>query len=167
MSRQSPHEKLKPKVFDLLRTGAKPIEVLQRYPQLKKSTVYDWAKEFRITAALIPELPELESENSEAIAVNVEVVSTTPQGNLVGLPTREESDYQLARKTIRNVLKSESTPPHTKVIAVGALTKLIEMRYNLPAHILDETTKSTLDEQRDRIRNLPPDEITRRYREAL
>lgn len=165
MARPGQHDKLKPKVKELVESGATIAEVRQRFPELPEGTAKTWVRVFKTQIKSEIKSDSESDETNGAIAVKAEVVSSTPK--LVSLPAGEESDYQLARRTVRAVLKSSEAAPHTKILAVGALAKLIEMRYNLPAHILDETTKSTLDEQRDRIRNLPPDEITRRYREAL
>jgi uncharacterized protein (DUF433 family) len=47
MARRSNHEHQKPEVFRLLAEGFTPAEILEQLPDIPRSTVYDWAKEFR------------------------------------------------------------------------------------------------------------------------
>lgn len=59
MARQSPHEHHKPAVFRYLREGFKVYQIrkLSEFADLPKSTLYDWAKEFR-TIEQIGGVPE-------------------------------------------------------------------------------------------------------------
>ena len=68
MARRSDHEHLKPEVFRLLSEGFKPAEIIDNFKRqgvkVPKSTVYDWAKEFRNvsgTGARVPVLIDPES----------------------------------------------------------------------------------------------------------
>jgi transposase len=168
MPRRSQWLHLKPDIFRLFENGATFKEVAERFPDMPEGTIKTWKREFhrRLDDAL--DHGDLNpNQISDIIVAEVCPEEEPVRPKLVSLPSAEESDYQLARRTARRLLRDESVNPHTKVMAIGALARLIEMRYSLPAHILEETTQSNAHTERDRLRDLDAAELARRYREAL
>lgn len=160
MARISAWEHLKPEIEAEFRSGKQPIEVYGAYPAVPRGTIREWFKPFRQDSAN-------DSANLKpATRADVEVLP--PRSSLVALEGgQQQSDIALARRTLRAIAKDSDVSPAVQVQAALGLMKLACLRHELPKHILEETEESRLEDERDRIRDLPPEEIARRIREAL
>ncbi len=182
MPKKSEFDHLKPQVFDLLRRGAKPSEVLDRYPGIPMGSIKTWAKKIRdesgsnvrsIRPGFKTEIqPGGETDGNEARSVVCEVVSDESDQDagkkIVRLPSGSESDFSLVRKEMRAILRDKNAKPYAKAIAGNLLLKSVEMRANLPASVLEETPEATLEQERRDLReSKSAEDLAREYREML
>lgn len=154
MARPGAFEHLKSEILKAYNEGAKPLDVLKKYPDLPRMNAYRW---YRLRFGTTSET------DSESDAEGQHPPS------LVALDGKQQqSDIALARTALRRIVKGgDGIPPAVVVQAAVALMKLAHLRHELPKHIIDETEVGDLQAARDRIRDLPPEELARRYREAL
>jgi hypothetical protein len=163
------NKQLKTQAIALLLKGATAREVRDRYPQIPKTTIYSWIGELKRSQSdndcAIVQQSAQEEPKDEVYSVVAEVVADCSK--VTPLPSREESDYQLARRVCREVARDKANPPHTRILAVGALAKLVEMRFSLPSTVLDGVEEKSLKEELKESYQRSPEELERRFREIL
>lgn len=164
MPRRSQWEHLKTEIEQQYKEQGKvPRDLYAVYPQIPPRTLRDWY------AALFPKKSPIPPNDSpqEFELKQQTTFDTYASKKIIALPSQEESDFQLARRAAREIVRDKSTAAYVRVQGILALAKLIEMRHNLPKSVLEETTEGTLQDERDNMRELSSEEIARRYREAL
>lgn len=184
MARRSSHEHLKGEVFDWFGSGLKPSEVREKYPAIAKTTIYDWHKEWRSldyssSNSGILGTNSVSDSGMAATPVSVEIVSdnvqlaiphiisgTNKKRSISALPTKH-SDYWRVRREAVSIATDPTVAKYVQVQAIAATCKLLELERDLPKHILEQQSETTIENSRDRIRDQPLNEIAKEYREAM
>lgn len=186
MARRSKVEHLKSKVYELFRKGITPAEVRDAFPDIPVATIYVWRNQaltgqtmngVEIDSRKVLELPPSQNSGSktekEAIAQSVECEIVTDsetgiqQDKVVPLPTGAESDFALVRRKMRAVLRNPEARIYDQAIAARLLLQAVEMRATLPAHVLDEVEKKTLQHELREAEQRSPEESARRFKDLL
>ncbi|HEY9735659.1 MAG TPA: hypothetical protein V6D06_05225 [Trichocoleus sp.] len=175
MARPSKYDHLKPKIRALLDQGSRPAAIAAQFPDVPVNSIKTLTRAIKASAPIEPAEkkglnPGLNPPPPVAAPPADEWDEDEPDAGpkLTVLPSGSDSDYQLIRRTMRTLLRSRNKPEYVQIGAARVLAKLIEMRAELPAHVLNETDESDLDAERAALRKeLSPAEMVREYRELL
>lgn len=153
--------------MELFRKGVAPSDVATQYPAIPLGTLKTWCRKVNQSSDGFKSSFKSTAVESIEKPLAVEVVSSP--GNpprLAALPTAE-SDYWHARRVAVEILRDRATPAPTRVQAVSAVAKLLELERDLPKHILEQRTETGLDDERKPLHDMDAAELAKRYREAL
>jgi len=78
------------------------------------------------------------------------------------------TDFALARKVLRDIAKNFSQPGASVGIqAALGLIKLVQLRKEIPSDILNETPVNNLKLEREKLKDLSPEELQQRYKAII
>lgn len=127
MARISEFEHLKPQVIAEFEKGLLPHEVLKIFKQIPTGNVYRWFDAYKIDK-------EQQRRKEEGLPP-IDVKSGKPVSNLIRFSPRQDdidedslSDFELARRTIRNLIRDRKQPGNIRLQACTALLKSLELR---------------------------------------
>jgi hypothetical protein len=164
MARRSRWEHLKDEIIQHCKEGKTPRELYLMYPDVAPKTIRDWYE------LIYPRVPPQSPQNSpDAKTIAPQDIQIIPsRKKLVALDGGEQlSDFALARKTLRAIAKNFNQPgAYVGVQAAAGLLKLVQIRAEIPKHILDETEVTGIEEERDRLKEVSLEELQQQYKDV-
>ena len=161
---------LKPSVFKAFEQGKSALDVIKFF-KIPRSTAYDWLKEYKESLLpkpprpKIPERPQLlpPLEVSEA-----EIVEPRPFRVIDGGRAGEElSDFQLARKVLREIALDENLRDATRLQAALGLLRLPAMKAEIPKHLLEDREQTTMASERKKYEGMSAEELAKEYKALI
>ncbi|HEY9644459.1 MAG TPA: hypothetical protein V6C57_28445 [Coleofasciculaceae cyanobacterium] len=165
MARRSAFEHLKPEIEAEFQEGKHPTDLYGAYSQVPRATIREWFKPYRQDSTT--NSTDIPPDNQNLAVTPTQVLP--PPSKLVAIDGGDNaSDFQLARRVLRSIARNPSQEgASVGVQAAVGLMKLIQLRAEMPKHILEESEDVTIEDERNNIKDVPPSEVARRYKEAL
>jgi len=148
--RRSKWEHLKNEIIHHFKEGKTPPEVYPLYPDVPRATIHDWYK-----LSQKQDKQELHNENVKPFVL------------LDGGKKQDISDFALAREVFREIADNQKHSERTRIQAALGLIKLIKLRNDVSSDVLDETPVSSLKIEREKLKDLSPEELQRMYQEII
>jgi len=149
--RRSKWEHLKNEIIQHCKEGKIPTQLFPMYPDIPRSTIHDWYK-----LSQKQDKQELHNENVKPFVL------------LEGGKKQDISDFALACEVFREI--ADNPEKHKAEIVIKAalgLIKLIKLRNEVSSDILNETPVSSLKIEREKLKDLSPEELQRMYQEII
>lgn len=175
----SKHAKYRPKVEELLRAGLQPSEISRRMPDVPRATIYGWAKQITGPAGgtgdaiapdqvvdgkgqLIPFRPQPPAGDQHNLLADYQQIIH----QLEGSDSTDLPDFLLIQREMRRLV-STSPNPAIQIQAGNLLARMIQLRAEIPRHILNEESQSHLAREMGGLDTLSDDELARQYKDLL
>ena len=130
-------------------------------------TIESWQKKklYQETLRTLSGQVTLASVEKAASKVSVEVLeplkSLEPK-EYEGLP-----DFEFIRRNLRRIASNPNIRESTQVQASLALARLIQMKAELPKHVLEEKEQATMTSELKNLEGMTAEEIIREYRSVI
>lgn len=137
MPRISEHAHLKPRAFAEFEKGLQPMDVVRVLRVVPMGTVYGWFDAYKKTLVTNQENrgnasgsgTQFRDHNSNLVKLFADYDNVDEAGI---------SDFELARRTIRNIIRDRKQPGQIRIQACNALLKTLELRAGLKIKDDDE-----------------------------
>jgi transposase len=162
---------LKPSVFQAYDQGKSALEVMKFF-KIPRSTAYDWHKEYReskLPKSPNPKNPEPPQLQAPLEVSKVEVLEPSRPFRVInGCRCGEElSDFQLARRTLREIINDTECSDAVRLQATLGLLKLVPMKAELPKHVLEDQEQTSLQAERKKLEGMSVEELAKEYKREL
>lgn len=164
MTRRSRWEHLKDEIIQHCKEGKTPKQLYLMFPDVPPRTIRDWYD--LVYPRTPPHFPKDSPDTKTIIPEDTQVIPSRKR--LVALDGGEQlSDFALARKTLRAIAKNFDQPgAYVGVQAAAGLLRLIQIRSEIPKHILDEVEVTGIEEERDRLKEISLEELQQQYKDV-